>query len=276
MVLGKSLPQVVEQEREQERPATGELPPRPSEPRVVPGERRGAFDGEDAVLVHRVLVVVVELQQVPGVGEPGHEDLEDAHVVELPQRVPEAVGALEESEKRRDRRSVGLRGQRGHGLAHGLPHDRIDRQRVEHRQFHQPDDRARARHDPRDGARHRAHVEGADAIQAVDHVAEHARCDPPQRSRPTQPAEHGVAHLRDPPRVAEILAHEPLHAEQAVLARHGAALGDPQLFRPREVVVGLACREVQVDAHAGEEFRRLAQVFRVAGGQAAEQREVGG
>ena len=79
------------------------------------------------------------------------------------------------------------------------------------------------------------------------------RTPPPQRSQ------QRVDRLRHPSGVAEVLPHEPLHAEQPVSRLQPAGRGEPHLLVAGEFVGRLACREMQVVANPHQKLAGIAE-----------------
>ena len=63
----------------------------PHRPRVVQ-QPLGELDRADAMLIDRVLVILVELQQAAGTGEIGQKPLQDRHVVQVAEQRAQAAG----------------------------------------------------------------------------------------------------------------------------------------------------------------------------------------
>ena len=70
----------------------------PHRPRVVQ-QFLGELDGADAMLIDRVLVVLVELQQPAGAGEIGEKALQDRHVVQVAEQRAQAAGVGQQGEE---------------------------------------------------------------------------------------------------------------------------------------------------------------------------------
>ena len=70
----------------------------PHRPRVVQ-QFFGELDRADAMLIDRVFVVLVELQQPAGAGEIGEEPLQDRHVVQVAEQRAQAAGVGQQGEE---------------------------------------------------------------------------------------------------------------------------------------------------------------------------------
>ena len=70
----------------------------PHRPRVVQ-QVLGELHRADAMLIDRVLVVLVELQQPAGAGEIGKEPLQDGHVVQVAEQRAQAAGVGQQGEE---------------------------------------------------------------------------------------------------------------------------------------------------------------------------------
>ena len=277
MVLDEPLAEVVNEQREQHQPLPPDLPPGGPEPALVGREGVRLFDRHDAVLVHRVLVVVVELQQIAGVGELGDDPLEQSHVVQPTQGRTETPRLLEQRQEPGPRRlvdRVGM-GRRGSpGGPHGLPRPAGDRQVVQHRQLDQTHDAFGPPCDLRRRVGQHRDLGGPDAEQAVDAVPDEAGEQLADGRRATHAPHQRLGDLGHPPRVAEILPHEPLDTEQPSLLVDPPGGRQPHLLVARQVVAGATGREMQVGADPGEEFAGIPQAVGIALGERPQMHEV--
>ena len=99
MVLQKALAQVVDQQGQVQHVLVGDAavdaPQRPG----VAGQLRGELHRPQTVLVHRVLVILVELQQAAGAGELGDEALQDGGVVQVAEQRSKPAGMRQQREE---------------------------------------------------------------------------------------------------------------------------------------------------------------------------------
>ena len=92
----------------------------PQRPRVRP-KLRGELHRPQTMLVHRVLVVLIELQQAPGVMELGNESLQEAGVVQIAQQRPEPGRMAQQ----REEMAAGLRRRQGLRQPAGVAPNRL-------------------------------------------------------------------------------------------------------------------------------------------------------
>ena len=274
VVLDEALADVVQEQREQQRPLAAEGPPLRAQPVVGRRAGRHPLDGQQAVLVHGVLVKAVELQQVAGVGELRDQDLEHAHVVQPAERRGDLGRMGEQAEEGLVGRPVGLAGQRGHGGPHRLPGVSGDRHVVEHRQLRQPHDLPQAARHARDLARRRGDVGRPHAERGIDVVAEQPLGDRRQRPTAAERPQERVHHLRDAAGVPEVFPHEPLDTEQAVAGLQTAGRGNPHLLVTGQLVGGLARGEMEVVPHPEEKLSGIADRVGIGPRDAPRMREV--
>ena len=99
VVVGVSLAQVVKQDCQVEHMLSVDFPIGQSQCSLVPLHFRRDVDGAEAMLVDRVLVVLVELEQAPGVSVGRNEPFEKSHLVQEPQQVSQPRGIGDEREE---------------------------------------------------------------------------------------------------------------------------------------------------------------------------------
>ncbi len=99
MVLQETLAQVVNQQGQMEHSLIGDAavdaPQRPG----VADQLGGELDRPKAMLVHRVLVILVELQESAGAGEFGNESLQDGGVVQIAKQRAEPARMRQQREE---------------------------------------------------------------------------------------------------------------------------------------------------------------------------------
>ena len=142
MILQTPLAEVVDQQRQMQQML---LRNRPVDSAHRPGVRRklrGELHRPQAVLVDRVLVILIELQQSPGVLELGNEPFEQAGAVQVAQQRRQAARGWA---KQRKEMATRLGRRRRRGKLRGLVPNRLpgrggDRHIVEIRQIDQPHD----------------------------------------------------------------------------------------------------------------------------------------
>ena len=272
VVLDESLAEVVDQQCQEYGLLAVDLPPRIAEPAGFILHFGSPFNGHDAVLVDGVFMVVVELQQMPGVGELGDQDLKRPHLVQPAQCVSQAPRLGEEPEEplpggvgRRQTRSLG---------AHRGPGGVVDRHVIDHCQFHQPHDRIEAARHLWQAACHGRHIVRPDTEQPVDPVAENGGDEGPRCAGPAEAGDQRLDHLGHATRVPEVVAHERLHAEHPVPRLDAACLGDAKLLISREIVGRLAGREMKVVSQPRQKFGRVAKRVGICPRQATHEREM--
>ena len=149
VILHKSLPEIVNQQRHKQRPLPSDLAPDGGQPALLVAQSHRLLHRHKAVLVDGVFVIVVELQEVPGMAEFGNDPFQQPHLMEPPQRLGQPLRPLKQSQKS----SPGFvfQGTRGsgrtlHSIAidrtgrspHSLPGGMVDRFAIHLRQLHQP------------------------------------------------------------------------------------------------------------------------------------------
>ena len=204
----------------------------PHRPRVVK-QPLGELDGPDAMLIDRVLVILIELQQPAGTGEIGKEALQDRHVMQVAKERSQAAGMGQQGEKM----AAGLGRQLGRQVrrlvANFFPGKRGDRHVVQVGQVDHLHDRREVAAEPRQAAPRDHHADGADQVIRLDMVAKEDRQGlvEPWVCRGLRQELRG--HVADAVRMAEVVAHEMLDRQEAVGRHHGP---EAAAARPGEVV----------------------------------------
>ena len=96
MIFQVSLAQIVEQQRQVQQVLLGQWAVDSAQRPPVGPKVRGELDSAQTMFVHRVLVVLVELQQPPGVTKLGNESLQEVGVVQIAQERPQPRGMTEQ------------------------------------------------------------------------------------------------------------------------------------------------------------------------------------
>ena len=178
MVFQQPLAQVVDQQGQVQKVLV--LQPAidaPHRPRVVQ-QPLGELHRADAMLIDRVLVVLVELQQAAGPGEIGEEPLQDRRVVQVAEQRAQAAGVGQQ----REEMPAGLRrrgtlrsGSRARLAADLFPREGRDGHVVQVGQIDHLHDRRQIAAEPRQAAARDHHAHGADQVVRLDTVAEEER-----------------------------------------------------------------------------------------------------
>ena len=211
------------------------------------------------MLVHRVLVVLVELQQAPRVSERGDDFFQHAHVVQPAQRFaePQRVGQhLQELLHDRGFGSLGYCGAVRYTKCHVSCEIRL------------PSRRARSTSvstsstcwaKPRDGSRRRADLVPADLVVALgpspQHRLQHAAHPRRRLHQLAQPMRH-PPHVR---RVVKIVAHEPFHRLLALAALVLERLGHAKLLGAAQGIARLVRVKVHLVASTQQKVLRRHQ-----------------
>ena len=90
-----ALAQVVHQGGQQQRPGPAHPEPNPPQPVIALSQGQAPFQCQDRVLVDCVFVIVVELQEIAGVGKAGNKSLEPAGLMEAVKQVGEPRSPLQ-------------------------------------------------------------------------------------------------------------------------------------------------------------------------------------
>ena len=246
MVFQVAFAQVVDQQRQVQQVLLGQgAVDAPQRSRVRP-KVRGELHRPQTMLVHRVLVVLIELQQAPGVMELGNESLQEVGVVQIAQQRAEPGRMAQQ----REEMAAGLRRRQGLRQLTGVPPDRLprggrDRLVVEIRQVHQPHDGRQIAAEQFEAAPRGQNARRPD-VNPVLHPMAEQHGDQPGRAVARaglghKPRGH-VAHGRG---MAEVIPHELLDRQQAGLGLVAAKLGNAKLVGPIEHVGRLVGVEVQ-------------------------------
>ncbi len=208
------------------------------------------------MLVHRVLVILVELQQSAGAVEIGDEAFQDAGAVQVVEDHAQPARMRQQRQEPAARLGRRFRGKLRRLPADEFPRGRRDRRVVEVRQLGQPHDLRQVAAKFLQAAAGGGDSGGPHAKPLLHAMAQHGGGQPgeplPTHRLGHEPLDH-VAHLV---RVAEILAHELFHRQQPGDRLVAQGRGDPQLLAARQHVGGLAGVEVQLVAEPEEEFTR--------------------
>ena len=99
VVFDKTLAQVVNQQGQVQRSLLLDAAVDAAQQARIGDEIGGPLDRQDAMLVDRVLVILVELQQAAGMREGGNDFFQHAQLVQPPQQLAQPAGLRDQRQK---------------------------------------------------------------------------------------------------------------------------------------------------------------------------------
>ncbi len=215
----------------------------------------GKLDRADTVLINRVLMILVELQQSAGAGEIREKAFQQGHVVQLAKERAQAARMRQQRKEIPACFGWKMRRHVGRLAADLLPGAGGDRHVVQVGQIDHLHNGRQVAPQPRQSPPRRHHPQRTDHIVRLDAMAEKVR----QRRVEPLPGRglgHEVRrHVADAVRVAEVFLHEAFHRQQPGGRLQSAAFRQAELLRPAEHVVGLAGVKVQFIAEPEQKRR---------------------
>ena len=207
----------------------------------------GAFDRPDRVLVDRELVKIVELHEVPRMGERRHDFFQHPQFMQPSQQFAEPRGLGKQSEETAAKQRCEVdRVLAEHRRADRGPCPRLDPLVGQIRQFHQPQDFRRIAAQlgqtafrDRDVSRTNSEI----AIQFVGHQRREQGLGKRHGPRVGQEVRGDVADFA---RVPEVIPHQPLDRQKRLVARIPQPIGDATLLGLVENVLRSPSMEVQL------------------------------
>ena len=253
------LPQVVQQERKVQLPLLLNLPRHGAQAILAIEEPRRLLHGADAVLVDRELVVLVELQQAPRVGELGDHLLKRPQVVQPPQQPAELRRVVQDLQEPLAGRVAERRAVLRRRAVDQVPRVLADPPIAQAGEVNQAERLVEPRHQLRATRLRGGDLTGVQAVVAFDVPPEHGANDRRHRRRGRSQVRHPRGEEPDMPGVAEVVPHELLDRQHAVAAVVGHLLRQPDLLTTVEGVVLFARVEVHVVADPQQELPRRGQ-----------------
>ena len=223
-------------------------------------ELGGALNREDAMLVDRELVILVELQQAPRVGKRGDDFFQHAQLVQPPEQLAQPARLRNERQKLLGSLGVDLSLQIRRGGTHRFPGGRGDPLVVRVGQLAQPQHFIEIGFQLVQAAGRSHDLLGRDAIIALDLVAEdRAPHVQPNTSRP--PVGHEVAdHAAHRASVSKIATHELFDGQNSLGALMAVQGRQPHLLGAIEHIVRFPGMKMQLVAQPQQKFGRIAHV----------------
>ena len=257
VIVAKAFPQVVEQQGKVKNVFPRDRAVSPAERTVVVGTTNGSLDRLQRVLVDRVLVHEVELNQAPGVVERRQKTLQQPDAVQVAKQAAKTQRVRQTPEKQ----AASLLGHRASGnggpdsfqsiVIHGDPETsgQIEQQQKRLRLAklgvtHSPvcPDPVRTDHES---------IGGAVSHETID--------DRPEHGRAAHPLDKSSDNILQAGGLSIVVAHEPLDAEQRALPLESQPPGQTQLLFPSQHVLSHPGMEVKFIADSQQEIDGIRQ-----------------